>query len=284
MAKKALLVGINDYPGWGSDLNSCVEDIMAWRNLLMEKFNFSRKNIRLLLDSRATKDDVLERLEWLTDDQTSEGSFPDGNPVFIYSGHGTTLTEREGGIPDEAKDEALCLYGDGEESFLIDDELYSILERTNADFRMTIICDSCYSGDMHKNLPFGILDGRPKPKFLTPPPDISHRNEPFSSIRRFGVGLEKAGGLASSESRNYSGSKCVLVSACRETEVALAATEETNGLSVFTYFAIRAIKSFSALTPSQLIYHSANHISNAGYSQIPQLKGDERLFEQPLFG
>jgi len=36
MTKKALCVGINDYPYDGSDLNSCVNDARAWADLLVK--------------------------------------------------------------------------------------------------------------------------------------------------------------------------------------------------------------------------------------------------------
>ena len=38
MARKALCVGINDYPGNESDLRGCVNDARAWAELLVERF------------------------------------------------------------------------------------------------------------------------------------------------------------------------------------------------------------------------------------------------------
>ena len=35
MAKKALCVGINNYPGTQNDLNGCVNDANAWAGLLV---------------------------------------------------------------------------------------------------------------------------------------------------------------------------------------------------------------------------------------------------------
>ena len=41
MAKKALCVGINDYPYDGSDLNGCVNDALAWADLLVGHYDFA---------------------------------------------------------------------------------------------------------------------------------------------------------------------------------------------------------------------------------------------------
>ena len=40
MAKKALCVGINDYPYDGSDLNGCINDATGWAELLMGHYDF----------------------------------------------------------------------------------------------------------------------------------------------------------------------------------------------------------------------------------------------------
>ena len=65
--KRALLVGVNKYPGEKMDLENCENDIKKWSDLLMgERFGFTRENIRLLAHPRATKSEVLIRLDWLT--------------------------------------------------------------------------------------------------------------------------------------------------------------------------------------------------------------------------
>ena len=57
--KKAFCVGINDYPFDGSDLNGCVNDATAWAALLVDHFDFPRSDVKLVLDSEATKRDML---------------------------------------------------------------------------------------------------------------------------------------------------------------------------------------------------------------------------------
>lgn len=308
--RKALLVGVDDYPGTSNDLNSCLNDIASWRSLLMERFDFERETIRLLANSRATRDATIERLNWLT-----TGAKKGDSLVFVYSGHGTTFTERNDlGRPDEAKDQALCLYGEEwTGSLLVDDDLNEIVSKIPPGINLTIICDSCFSGGMDKssfrrtagvgksrqknyaNKIRSDFDPRPGPfypddpvcewKFLRPPIDIEHRNDPLSPTRPFGCCLPKVRGLKAAKSADTSGTKSLVLAACRDIETAGAGREETAGLSVFSCYAIREIKVANrSLTPRQLIQRTAQAIANASHPQIPQMKGNEDLFDKPIFG
>ncbi|MBI3814155.1 MAG: caspase family protein [Nitrospinae bacterium] len=64
MAKKALLVGVNDYKQI-NDLSGCINDVTNIRDVLLKYFGFTVPDIRLLVDSRATKVNILNRLKWL---------------------------------------------------------------------------------------------------------------------------------------------------------------------------------------------------------------------------
>ena len=55
MAKKALLVGINRYKIAGADLQGCINDVTNIRDLLLKFFGFTFREIRALVDERATK-------------------------------------------------------------------------------------------------------------------------------------------------------------------------------------------------------------------------------------
>ena len=48
MAKKALCVGINDYPAEDNDLKGCVRDARAWGRLLHEQYDFPKSDVHLL--------------------------------------------------------------------------------------------------------------------------------------------------------------------------------------------------------------------------------------------
>lgn len=56
--KRSLHIGINDYPGTGSDLSGCVNDANDWREALM-----ARKFEALsLFNEKATKDNMQEAI------------------------------------------------------------------------------------------------------------------------------------------------------------------------------------------------------------------------------
>ncbi|MFD1691434.1 caspase family protein [Azotobacter chroococcum] len=98
MAKNALCIGINDYPGTDSDLSGCVNDAHDWAAVL-QGYGF---NVSTLIDEQATREAMLGAIGNLI------GSAQSGDTVVLtYSGHGTWLEDTDGDEPD-ARDEALC--------------------------------------------------------------------------------------------------------------------------------------------------------------------------------
>ena len=65
MIKRAVCIGINDYPDEDNDLNGCVNDARAWASLLTEHFDFDAENVRLIEDSEATKVNMVGALQQL---------------------------------------------------------------------------------------------------------------------------------------------------------------------------------------------------------------------------
>src|SRR5690242_3585915 len=82
--KKAICVGINNYPGIFNDLKGCVNDARDWSALLQER-GF---DVTLMLDSQATRTSVKAALRGLID-VTNAGDIA----VFTYSGHGTQVVD-----------------------------------------------------------------------------------------------------------------------------------------------------------------------------------------------
>ena len=98
---RALLVGINSYPG--APLAGCVNDVMDMAAFLTAKCGFAADSIRLLTDTRATTAGILERLDWLLDGLTA------GDRVmFHYSGHGTQVALRDASGAVDRMDDAIC--------------------------------------------------------------------------------------------------------------------------------------------------------------------------------
>ncbi|MBA7681391.1 hypothetical protein ES703_89729 [subsurface metagenome] len=127
-ARKALLVGINDYKGVG-DLRGCVNDVLDMHFSLRSLFGFQTRDIRVLTDSRATKANIIHRLKWLVKGAQS-GDFL----VFDFSGHGSQIRDRDGDELVDHLDELICPYDmDWDGTFITDDELNGILKNVPED-------------------------------------------------------------------------------------------------------------------------------------------------------
>ena len=100
MAKRALLVGVNDYRS-ANDLQGCVNDVLDMHFTLRSLFGFKTKEIRVLTDCRATSKNITHRLEWLV-----EGAKAGDFLVFHFSGHGSQIRDREGDELADNLDEA----------------------------------------------------------------------------------------------------------------------------------------------------------------------------------
>ena len=146
--KKAICIGINNYPGTANDLKGCVNDANDWAGLL-EGFGFETRKI---LDAEATKSSILSAFGTLVTEASA------GDVVVVtYSGHGTQVLDQSGDEAD-SYDEALYVY-DGS---IVDDDLRAVLEQTNRDAQVIFISDSCFSGTVTRAL----ISESSKPRFV----------------------------------------------------------------------------------------------------------------------
>src|SRR5260370_6316412 len=164
MTKKAVCVGINDYPYDGNDLNGCVNDAKAWAELLISSFDFSQADVKLLLDAEATKSNMLTHIKGLLARARSDDVL-----VFTNSSHGSYLADTSGDEP--LYDEDLCPY-DIADNALVDDDLRELFADHTQIVSLTRVSDSCFSGTVTRaagidNLPrLRVPDDRPTPRPL----------------------------------------------------------------------------------------------------------------------
>lgn len=116
MLKKALLVGINAYREM--PLRGCVNDVKDMQAVLRELYQFENENLRVLTDKEATRQGIIDGLNWL-----AEGGGEEAVRVFHYAGHGHYVPDEEGGDEPDGADEALVPYDCARSGFLIDDHL-----------------------------------------------------------------------------------------------------------------------------------------------------------------
>ena len=159
MAKKALCVGIN-YKGTSSALNGCINDANDWANLLVSHFDFPKPDVKLLLETQATKVNIIAGLKALL-----AGAKSGDVLVFQNSSHGTYVVDKGSDEPDRY-DEAICPY-DFKRNLILDDEMREIFSGLPARVRLTVLLDSCHSGTGTRVV-FNPTVGYRKERFMEP--------------------------------------------------------------------------------------------------------------------
>ena len=217
----ALLVGINQYPEFGSavDLEGCVNDVEIMRDALVKRFGFPDDKVAVLTDAQATRDAILSAMETLV-----RNAVHGDEVVFYYSGHGSQ--QRDGPEKDEAdgKDETLVPFDSGrdpqENRDISDDEIYLWLLRLTAATFITLIFDCCHSGTILRDGFGGKTRGAPEDK--RPPSELAARIPP-ASFKLL------AGGEDSLTCLQALGKEYVALSACGSGETATEIIGEGDG-------------------------------------------------------
>lgn len=142
--RKALLVGINAYPG--VPLRGCINDVNQMRGLLVSMYGFQDADCKLLLDADASLQGIQEGLQWLA----QGGSESDAVRVFHYSGHGSFVADQNCDEPD-GRDECLVPVDYKSAGMLIDDELKKLYDTFPKRANLTLVMDSCHSGGVQRD-------------------------------------------------------------------------------------------------------------------------------------
>ncbi|MEY2527114.1 MAG: metacaspase [Verrucomicrobiota bacterium] len=162
--RRALLIGINNYPDVESRLEGCVNDVFLMSSVLQE-IGFKPDEIRVVLDERATRSAIRERIDWLLD-ATADGQ----ERVLYYSGHGAQLPDYNAAEKIDHVDECLAPYDFHwtQDSAITDDDFVQYYSALPYDAKFFTIFDCCHSGGMTR-------DGARKIRAMVPPDDIRHR-------------------------------------------------------------------------------------------------------------
>ena len=286
--KKALLVGINDYPGTQNDLMGCVNDITNVYDVLVKYFGFQPVDITLLADKRASTKAILDGLGKLVASGT-----PGDTLVFHYSGHGSQVADVEGDEPADNKDEIICPWDfDWDRNFIKDDDFARIFKDLRKGVTLEVILDSCHSGTGTREI---ILDrkslsafaDRPltlpglwssphciRPRYLAPPADIALRADEIFGRE---LPLRK---LGASGAMNH-----VLWAACRDNQYSADADVGGKPGGAFTYFFCKHVRDAAGrISRADLIKRVRGSLAHEGFSQVPQLECAQTCRKGEVFG
>lgn len=309
-SRRALLVGINEYPNEDDKLQGCVNDVFTMSSVLQE-CGFEPETIRTVLDDRATAQGILKRLEWLLDDPR-----PGDERVFYYSGHGVSIPEYgEDNEPDH-KVEALVPWDFdwSPETAISDDQIYSLYSQLPYDFRLIMIFDCCHSGGIHRH-------GGAKAKGLAPPDDIRHRElkwdrktsmwvqrdfkrvaPAFTATKEAGVayfgrdgtterigrgsmlrGLTKAEYAKRKAAKHTTGPYLpLIIEACGEGQLSFEYRHGAASFGAFTYCLAKLLREQKSISFEALVERTRVELADLQYDQTPQILGPTHIMKSKV--
>jgi hypothetical protein len=279
MAKRALCIGINDYPGTHMDLAGCVNDANDWAAELTSRgFTVSK-----LLDAQATKAAMVAGFKSVI------GSAGNGDIVVItYSGHGTYAPDLNGDELD-GLDEALCPHdlqtGGGA---LLDDEIHALFTARAPGVRLVLISDSCHSGTVTRAAAADPeADDAPRPRFMPMgnwlPPDKLPRGPSGKPLSTVAV-TTGTSPFATALIRNAGD---LLLAGCKEgpNNFSYDARIKDRANGAFTYYALKTLKSLKAgaTYADWMAAVNPTFLPSASYPQSPQIVGSAEARQQAIF-
>lgn len=234
--KVALLFGINRYGG-GNDLQGCLNDIDDVEKKL--KAEFPDFQIRKFKDSEVTTGRFISEIE------NAYNTIQLPGVLYIhYSGHGTQVPNI---MEVDRYDEALYLVN----APLIDDNIWTLQQKTPLGLFVTAKFDSCFSGGMNKGI--NCIKNR-----FAPLPGMRVMS---SAVRRFNRTLSD---------------QWVIFSGCMEGQTSADAWFNNRPNGAFTFYDLRSFNPES--TYATEIGALKTQLPNSNFEQVPTLYGNTELF------
>jgi len=239
-------------------LNGCVNDVTNVRDILLKFFAFRVDDIRLLVDERATKQAIMDRLTWLV-----KGAKAGDRLLFHYSGHGSQIRDRDGDELKDKMDEILCPHNmDWDGTYIVDDELQKIFSCIISGVLLEIFLDCCHSGTGTRVLR-GLEKLPPefsfKPRFLPPPIDLQSRIDEDLEVKRL--------------FRTINPVSHILFAGCRDNQTSADAMIGGHYNGAFTYYLCKHLRDTSAtINRAELLKRVRASLRFNDFNQVPQLE------------
>jgi uncharacterized caspase-like protein len=276
MAKKALLIGINQYRLPGADLRGCVNDVHAMTGVLTEYYGFADKDIKVVTDYEATKQRMQTEITNLLRQAQR------GDVLFLhYSGHGSNVPDKNGDEAD-SRDEILCPTDLDWQDPLLDDWLRQMFDTLPAGVNLSVIMDCCHSGTITRRLE---------------PPDapIIERYLPSPwDLMTVESGRQLRGGVRGKRAelrKKAKRSKDIvhvdipefLISGCSDTQTSADAYINGSYNGALTYYLVAALKEKDGKLSYHELHDRALQLLKKGmFSQVAQLEGRKEYLDLPF--
>ena len=308
--RRALLIGINDYPDPANRLEGCVNDAFLMSEVLQER-GFKPENIRVVLNDRATADAIRERLAWLL------YRADDGMERFLfYSGHGAQMPGYNASEEVDHLDECLVPHDFAwtPQTAITDKDFYHLYSDLPFGARFFAMFDCCHSGGLTR-------DGSRKARAIDPPDDIRHRMMRWDAAQQmwrdrelppinadFGGSAEQKRAYMGANHATYKLGRAmrlrqtsagkyqrlakgangpflpVLIEACAEGQLSYEYRHGVTSYGAFTYSVAKTLRSKPGVTFRQLISTTNATLGALGYAQTSQIIGPEKILGHAVPG
>ena len=264
MKRRALCIGINDYPGTDSDLAGCVNDANDWAAAFSDRGYAVKK----LIDGKATGKAIREAIESIV-----TGARRGDSVLIQFSGHGSFVPDEDGDEPD-GTDECLCPHDLKEKGPITDDELFDLFSARPQGVRIVLFSDSFHSGTVARFAPIttppaatGPNPPQRKVRFLPPSAFLSRRE-----AAKLGMGRARR---PSSPPGRYG---ALLMAGCQDTEYSYDASFEGRANGAFTFVALRSLAPLAAEATYGDWYKAIRRVlPSQQYPQTPNLYGSKSM-------
>lgn len=269
MSISALLIGINRYQE--SPLRGCVADTGVLYEWLARNRGLKPESSQILLDSQATRANILRRLDWLSKQ-------PVDTAIFAFSGHGTRVRDLDAD-EETGFDQAIVPVDYDRAGLVLDDDLRRIYDTFPATTRLIVHLDSCYSDRADRGLvqSFKNFMKRRTARFLSPE---------LVSKQALKKTYYPQQTRAVSLSRESPAKRVLLLAGCRDFETSADAWfgQKIGYRGAFTFHLLRAQQVLGAKADTLAIIEEARRTLAAGkFTQIPQISGPPEWMRRPLF-
>jgi len=258
--KRALLIGIDDYPNLpnGRQLHGCTNDVVLLSDLLSKRFEFAKDNISCLLNKEATRDGILKAFKDLI-----RVVQKDDVVVVHYSGHGSYIQDKTKGagwtetiVPyDSGRKPSKRRSTDIKDLEISEHLLEPLILKTPF---VTLLFDSCHSGSILRD------------EFGTAVRGI----DPDGTLRR-GREIERAqtSGWVVPALRDRAHERYTLLAACRADEQASETYINETPYGAFTYHLCNLIEESRSERICALFQAASAHVTARYPNQHPILEG-----------
>ncbi|NVO01192.1 MAG: caspase family protein [Bacteroidetes bacterium] len=274
--KRALFIGIDIYnppanetvamvsnsrgisKGEWMDLDGCVNDAKAVKEVLMSRYEFKEENTAMIMNQECSRERILGEFEKLLN------SSKKGDMVVIYyAGHGSQV---KNSLSDESdKEDETMVPADvwNGTKDIRDKELAKIFQSfADKGVILTVIYDSCHSGSIGRGK---LSDDTPKLRWMIPDPSDA-----------------KDGSISPKPENNG----VLIISAAQDFEFASEQKDENGSPhGAFTVALLQTLKSASVNAKTSDIFNSIRAIMKYnGKTQEPVLAGNDDRKNKTIFG